>query len=305
MKKIIEKNKPDNFDNNEAINVGSNEVWQEKNITWWNTNPMEYDFSEEINFPKYSKEFYEEIDKRFFEISKLFLDYDKEPFDKMINEKELSKKNVLEVGVGSGSHASLLSKYSKNFTGIDITEEAIKNTKRRFEIMKLYGNLIQMNAEKMDFPDSYFDFVWSWGVIHHSANTNDIIYEIGRVLKPQGRAVIMVYHRSFLFYYIIMLLKGMFNGNFFKNFSIHKTVQLNTDGAIARYYSIKEWNDLVKDNFNVRSIKVYGQHADLIPLPAGRVKKFIAKMIPTFIMKFINTNLRQGYFLVSEIEKKN
>ena len=31
---------------------------------------------------------------------------------------------------------------------------------------------------KMEFKDSYFDFVWSWGVIHHSANTNKIINEI-------------------------------------------------------------------------------------------------------------------------------
>ena len=50
-------------------------------------------------------------------------------------------------------------------------------------------------------------------------------------------------------------------------------------------------------------ISRYGQHTDLIPLPQGKVKKFIAKLVPIFIMKFININLKQGYFLVSEIEK--
>lgn len=102
-----------------------------------------------------------------------------------------------------------------------------------------------------------------------------------------------------------MFLKGIGNRNFFKNYSIHKTVQLNTDGAIARYYSRKEWTDAVKDKFNIKSIRIYGQHADLIPLPAGKLKNILAKIIPIFIMKFINTNLRQGYFLVSEIEKKS
>ena len=101
-----------------------------------------------------------------------------------------------------------------------------------------------------------------------------------------------------------MFLKGIGNGNFFKSFSIHKTVQLNTDGAIARYYSINEWKEAVKEKFNIKFVKIYGQHNDLIPLPAGRLKKYLGRLIPVFIMKFINTNLRQGYFLVSEIEKK-
>ena len=100
-----------------------------------------------------------------------------------------------------------------------------------------------------------------------------------------------------------MFLKGIYNGNFFKSFSIHKTVQLNTDGAIARFYSVKEWKKLVCDKFKINYIEIYGQHTDLIPLPQGKVKKFIAKLVPIFIMKFINTNLKQGYFLVSEIEK--
>lgn len=303
MRKIIEKNKPENFDNRSAINLASDEEWQNKNIKWWNTNQMEYDFTEEINFPKYTKEYYREIDNRFFSAVNLFMPYLKNPFDSIINEKNLSEKNVLEVGVGAGSIASLLSKYSKNFTGIDISKEAITNTSKRFDISKLRGEIIEMSAEKMEFKDSYFDFVWSWGVIHHSANTNKIINEISRVLKPKGKALIMVYHRSLLFYYIIMFLKGIYNGNFFKSFSIHKTVQLNTDGAIARFYSIKEWKKLVCDKFKINYIEIYGQHTDLIPLPQGKVKKFIAKLVPIFIMKFINTNLKQGYFLVSEIEK--
>ena len=305
MKKIIENNKPEDFDNRDAVKGRSIDEWQKKNITWWNKNPMEYDFSTEIDFPKYSNEFYNEIDRRFYNVSKLFLPHDKLPFDRMINHTVLKNKKVLEIGVGAGSHASLLSTYSKEFTGIDITEEAIKNSKKRFEIMNLVGDLREMNAERMDFNNNEFDFVWSWGVIHHSANTNQIISEINRVLMPKGRATIMVYHRSFLFYYIIMFLKGIGNGNFFKNYSIHKTVQLNTDGAIARYYSRKEWTDAVKEKFNIKSIKIYGQHADLIPLPAGKFKNILAKIIPTFIMKFINTNLRQGFFLVSEIEKKS
>ena len=66
MKKIIEENKPENFNNSSAVKNFTNEDWQKKNIAWWNKNPMEYDFTTEINLPKHSKEFFEEIDRRFF-----------------------------------------------------------------------------------------------------------------------------------------------------------------------------------------------------------------------------------------------
>ena len=171
MRKIIEKNKPDNFDNSSAINVASDEEWQNKNIKWWNTNQMEYDFSEEINFPKYTEEYYREIDNRFFSAVNLFMPYLKNPFDKIINEKNLSEKNVLEVGVGAGSIAQLLSRYSKNFTGIDISKEAITNTSKRFDISKLRGEILEMSAEKMEFKDS------SLILYGHGGNTSLSKYE--------------------------------------------------------------------------------------------------------------------------------
>ena len=83
------------------------------------------------------------------------------------------------------------------------------------------------------------------GVIHHSANTNKIINEISRVLKPKGKALIMVYHRSLLFYYLVMFLKRDLQRKFFKSFSIHKTVQLNTDGAIAGSTLLKNGRNLL------------------------------------------------------------
>ena len=66
-----------------------------------------------------------------------------------------------------------------------------------------------MDAEKMDFADASFDFIWTWGVIHHSSNTRQILSEMSRILRPGGRAVVMVYHRSFLYYYVF---NGFFRG---------------------------------------------------------------------------------------------
>ncbi len=78
--------------------------------------------------------------------------------------------------MGNGSHAQLLASHCKSFTGIDLTEYSIESTKKRMAVFGIANaTIIQMNAEQLDFPDNSFDYVWSWGVIHHSANTQKIL----------------------------------------------------------------------------------------------------------------------------------
>ena len=43
-----------------------NKDWQIENRNWWQNHPMRYDWKEGIQFDEFSKEFYLEIDKRFF-----------------------------------------------------------------------------------------------------------------------------------------------------------------------------------------------------------------------------------------------
>ena len=122
------------------------EEWQQKNKSWWEKNPMRYDWNENLKYPEFSKEFYQEIDKRFFSNAADFLPPNKIPFDRIIDFESLKDKNVLEIGVGNGSHASLLAKHSKSFTGIDLTDYAVKSTSIRFKLFELNGKIIQMAA---------------------------------------------------------------------------------------------------------------------------------------------------------------
>src|SRR3972149_4518723 len=64
------------------------------------------------------------------------------------------------------------------------------------------GAIMQMEGERLALRDSSFDFVVSWGVIHHSGDMAAIIREIHRVLRPGGRAYIMVYNRKSLRYQV-------------------------------------------------------------------------------------------------------
>ena len=188
--------------------------WQEANRTWWSFNPMRYDWRSEIPYAQHSPEYFAEIDTRFYNSARPYMPWRELPFEREIPYAQLASLDVLEIGIGQGSHASLIAPRARSFTGIDITEPAVEATRKRFEQMGLkHARALQMDAEEMSFADASFDYIWSWGVIHHSADTRRILEQMHRVLRPGGRANVMVYHRSFWKYYVADgLLKGVIQG---------------------------------------------------------------------------------------------
>lgn len=278
--------------------------WQEANRSWWENQPMRYDWEKRIPHKEFTKDFYLEIDKRFFADAREYLLHENIPFDSFIDFDFLKDKDVLEIGIGNGSHAQLLAKYSKSFMGIDITDYSVKSVSERMKIFGLKANIFQMDAEHLDFNDNSFDFVWSWGVIHHSSNTEKILKEIQRVLRPGGKAIIMVYYRGWWNYYLKGFLQGIVSGNLLKTKSLHQSVQLHTDGALARYYTISDWKLLVKNWFTVKYIGTFGPKSDVILLPGSVFKTILTKLIPNPINRFLTHQAKMGSFLVSILGKR-
>ena len=103
---------------------------------------------------------------------------------------------VLEIGCGLGTDGAQFAKAGANYTGIDLTQAAVELAKRRFELFQLPGTFRIADAERLDFPNNSFDLVYSHGVLHHTPDTAGAIREIHRVLRPGGRAVVMLYHRN-------------------------------------------------------------------------------------------------------------
>jgi ubiquinone/menaquinone biosynthesis C-methylase UbiE len=103
---------------------------------------------------------------------------------------------VLEVGCGLGTDGAQFAKAGARYTGIDLTDAAIELAKRRFELFNLQGTFRVADAERLDFPDNSFDIVYSHGVLHHTPDTDAAVREIHRVLRPGGKAVVMLYHRD-------------------------------------------------------------------------------------------------------------
>lgn len=296
---------PEGFDSPTALprSAEQQQRWQEANRAWWESHPMRYDFSEGLTAPEFTREFYREIDERFFADVKTFMPWKRLPFDPLLDFAALAEKDVLEIGVGSGSHAELLSAHARSYTGIDLTDYAIKSTTRRLSFVapRAQVQLQRMDAESMEFPNESFDLVWSWGVIHHSAHTRRILEEMNRVLRPGGTAIAMVYHRNFWSYNVIGGLGGLSQGR--RPRSVHRERQRLIDGAIARYYSTDEWRSLAGDLFQVEEIKIFGSKAELIPLPSGRLKEGIKKIFPNALARLFTNRMRLGMFLVARMRR--
>jgi SAM-dependent methyltransferase len=296
---------PQGFSRPTALPASKDEQqgWQKANRDWWESHPMRYDWRGGIPFEEFSKEFYQEIDRRFFSLVELYAPCRKIPFDWLIDFDSLRTKDVLEIGVGNGSHAQLLAEHARSFTGIDLTEYAVRSTSERLRVFGLAGTVAHMDAEHMQFPDNSFDRVWSWGVIHHSANTRKILEEMHRVLRPGGEAFVMVYHRTLWEYYVQGALLAILSGQIFKRTALHATIQRRTDGAMARYYKRSEWRQLVSDLFLVKDIRIYGKKSELVPLPAGKLKDLILATVPNSFSRFLTNKCRWGSFLVSRLVK--
>jgi SAM-dependent methyltransferase len=120
-------------------------------------------------------------------------------------------RDVLEIGCGIGADGLQFSRAGSRYTGTDLTFNSASLAQERFGIFDLPGRFCVSNAECLPFPDETFDHVYSFGVIHHSPETDRIVSEIKRVLRPRGTTTLMVYNRDSINFRIeIMLLRKLF-----------------------------------------------------------------------------------------------
>lgn len=189
---------------------------------WWANAPMTYAERHgdvEYTRPDGTKEkvalgsrrFYEVADERFYSWNTQ-LHLPDQPFGRMFPYDRYRGKRVLEVGCGMGCMAMNWARNGADMTAVDLNPVAIQQTRQRFELFGLKGAINEADGELLPFEDATFDYVYSWGVLHHSPNTKQSIAELLRVLKPGGQAGVMLYHRnSILFDYTVRWVEGYIN----------------------------------------------------------------------------------------------
>jgi len=104
-------------------------------------------------------------------------------------------KKVLDVGVGTGFLSIMLAEMGYNVVGIDLSEEMIKNARRKIDARGLKVRLEVGDAENLPFGDEAFDAVVNRAVLWTIPNPKKALSEWKRVLKPNGTLCFFLHGR--------------------------------------------------------------------------------------------------------------
>jgi len=253
---------------------------------------MSYDWHNEIGAPRFSLPWFDAVDAGFLKGASLY-GSDEAPFDRIIPYPQLAGKDVLEIGCGMGMHTELMTRAGARVSAVDLSPTSVEATRKRLELKGLQAKVIEADAEELPFPRASFDFIWSWGVIHHSSRTGRVVREIARVLRPGGECRIMVYNRASTWAYSILLRDHLLKGRFLRH-TFEETLYRSSDGFTARFYVQEQFEDLFRAFFKDVSSEIMGQESDVIPLPR-QLRKYALRLMPQSYMR--SAQSRRGSFI--------
>lgn len=292
------------------------ETLNQKVQQWWEENPFTYgvagrgtDQVGAINYAEMNLTYFQDIERRFRKHSRGAGQQNGAPLlSNLVDYQWLKGKKVLDIAVGSGFSTVAFAKGGAEVVGIDITPFAVAQTKKNLELRGLRGEIIQMDAQAMRFPDASFDFVDAWGCLMHMPDTEKAIKEIHRVLKPQGRGLAYMYNKSsWPYWFNIIFLRGILMGQLFRcGFDTTTLTSRYSDGfsmggnILTKFYTPREVTHMFKEA-GFTKIECYPW--ELSYEPGGwPMKKFpVFRYLPRIIRSFMAK--RWGYGLIVKAVK--
>jgi ubiquinone/menaquinone biosynthesis C-methylase UbiE len=153
---------------------------------------------------------------------------------------------ILDFGCGAGEILSEIKKLNPKakLIGLDVSRYALNEAKQKLPGVELYQ--IE-DGEKVPILDDSIDFVFSSEVIEHVYDTENMVSEIHRILKPGGKLLLTTPYHGFV-KNLIILLSGKFDSHF------------DPTGPHVRFFSKKTLIDLLeKFNLKLTNIGYYGR----------------------------------------------
>jgi SAM-dependent methyltransferase len=116
-----------------------------------------------------------------------------------VDDAPLAGTRVLEIGLGYGTLGQRIAERGAIYHGLDIAEEPVGLMRMRLALLGIddeaQARVQQGSALDLPFADASFDYVYTIGCLHHTGDVARGVEEVRRVLKPGGRAVVMLYHK--------------------------------------------------------------------------------------------------------------
>jgi SAM-dependent methyltransferase len=96
----------------------------------------------------------------------------------------------LDLGCGDGHLMAIILANTgrRELIGLDIDRSETSLARER----NIYRDVVTAQGDHLPFPDADFDFVFSNSVLEHIPNISDVLNEVRRVLRPNGRFIFTV-----------------------------------------------------------------------------------------------------------------
>ena len=173
--------------------IATGDAYKEQVQNQWNSNPVGPQYAK-VHRP-HTLEWYQEIEEHRYGVYGPW----------MLEVMEFAghkDQDLLEIGAGIGTDLSQFARNGARVTDLDLSAGHMAHAKENFELRGLNARFVHHDAERLPFDDNSFDVVYSNGVLHHTPNTRQVVSEIKRVLRPGGKAIVMMYAEDSLHYWL-------------------------------------------------------------------------------------------------------
>lgn len=272
---------------------------------WWDQHPMNYQGYDrkELKTDDDYRAFFLKVDSYWWNTTKQI--NSSNPLhlgDRLLNQSRVSGRRVLEIGCGMGTWTQTFAEWGCDVTAIDLTPYSVEMTKKRLKLAGLKAIVMKMDARDMGALSDQFDFIWSWGVIHHSPDTEQIVKEIQRLLKPGGEFGIMVYYKYSIHSMYVLFRLGLLRGEVFKYGWQHLQARHSEaeeyDGPpLAFSWSRKGFKRLLEPLIVDRISFHSDVNVALMLLPSRfGIRQLVEKMVPVRAKEFITRRLGHAMY---------
>ena len=225
------------------------EIQVERVKDYWNNRPCNIRHSTQ---PIGTKEYFDEVEARKYMVEShipAFADF-----------AQWRGKKVLEIGCGIGTDTINFARHGAQVTTVDLSAKSMELAQQRAAVFNLQDKIrfLSGNAEQLSsfVPVEPYDLIYSFGVIHHTPNPDNVLEELRKYTHPGTVVKIMVYHRRS--YKVAWIFATEGQGQFWKlGEIIARNAEAQTGCPIAYTYTRKEGRELLeRHGFKVTNVAV-------------------------------------------------
>jgi glycosyltransferase involved in cell wall biosynthesis/ubiquinone/menaquinone biosynthesis C-methylase UbiE len=172
-----------------------------------------------------------------------------------------SGEDLLEIGAGVGTDLSQFASHGAKVTDLDLSAGHLAHARENFSLRNLQARFIHHDAETLPFDDNSFDVVYSNGVLHHTPNTRQVVEEVRRVLRPGGKAIVMMYAEDSIHYWYRLvwelgLVRGMLEEHSMGEImSRHVEITKNDARPLVKVYTRRRLRELFRGFTDIQIVK--------------------------------------------------